>query len=74
MDRRHNSVVIKGGISGRLRDEDSATGREICRPDDVRNDDVFKTSASSHPNRTTTRRSVSERRKGPLTELASELN
>jgi len=70
----HRPVVIKGEISRRLRGEDSATGREVCWSDDVRNDDVFTTFASSHPNRITTRRSVPERREGLLTQLSLELN
>ena len=62
-------LCVEGETGRRLRHEYSAAGREVCRPDDVRNDDVFTTITSSHPRRFTTLDGLSERGKGPPTKL-----
>jgi len=60
-------LCVEGSTGRRLRDEYSTAGGEVCRPDDVRHDDVLATSALSHPHRFTTLGALPERRKGPLT-------
>jgi len=60
------SVLLLDEIGRRLRDEDSATGREICWSDDVRNDDVLSTSTSSHTHAVSTLDALPQRREGAL--------
>jgi len=62
-------VACQGEIGWRLHGEDTATGREIRRAHDVRNDDILSTSASPYSYSITAFRHLPERRKGPPTTL-----